>query len=171
MAKAWLSINGLYNYDPHIFDDVRFPGIENAEDKQLAIDKILLDCAELPLIYTDPVMMRRALVLWSANHYQAWERILTALTEEYNPIHNYDRNETWTDTGESTAGVMGYNSTKFTDANKVNTGNTRTGHAYGNIGVTTSAQMIEQEIDIRTRQTMLDIVVDSFKSEFCVMVY
>ena len=171
MAKAWLSINGLYNYDPHIFDDVAFPGIDEPAAKQLVIEKILLDCAELPLVYSDPFMMHRALSIWSNTHYDAWERISRALTEEYNPIHNYDRNETWTDTGESTAGVMGYNSTKFTDANKVNTGNTRTGHAYGNIGVTTSAQMIEQEIDIRTRQTMADIIVDSFKSEFCVMVY
>ena len=46
----------------------------------------------------------------------------------------------------------------------------RDGRAYGNIGVTTTQQMIEQE-----RQTvqfnMFKVIIDDFKDRFCLMIY
>ena len=168
MAKAWLSIRGLYDYDATIFDDVNFPG---ALDKSVIVDKILADNAELGLVYTDPYRIRELLRIWSKTHENAFQRIYTALTEEYNPIHNYDRNEEWEDKGEAVNGVMGYNSESFTDANRMDSGTTRKGRAWGNIGVTTSAQMIQGEIDIRTQNTYAQIISDSFRAEFCIMVY
>lgn len=43
-------------------------------------------------------------------------------------------------------------------------------HAYGNIGVTTTQQMIQQEREI-VQFDIYKFIVDDFKSEFCVMVY
>lgn len=42
--------------------------------------------------------------------------------------------------------------------------------AYGNIGVTTSQQMLEQEIDV-AKHNMIQIIIDDFKKEFCVCIY
>ena len=170
MHNAWLSINGLLNHDPTLFDEVYFPS-DDAIPKSVIVDKICMDCAELPLVYTDPDVMKKMIYVWAYTNRNSFERMWIALTEAYNPIHNYDRTEEWSDDGTALSGVMGYNSTKFTDASKVKTDNTRKGRAYGNIGVTTSAQMIEQEIDIRTAKTFAQIVSDSFKGQFCILVY
>ena len=51
------------------------------------------------------------------------------------------------------------------------TESTRKGRAYGNIGVTTSQQMIESEIDLRLKNNMYQFISDSFRENFCVMVY
>ena len=168
MHDVWLSIKGLYDYDPSIFNGCRFPGTLAKQD---IIDKILFDNAELPLVYTDPGMMKDAISLWSRINARSWERIWEALSQDYNPLHNYDRTEEWHDDGTAVTGVVGYNSSDFTDANKVDTGNNRTGHAYGNIGVTTSMDMLRQEVEGRTEIIYAQLISEAFRSEFCVMVY
>lgn len=168
MSDVRMSILGLYNYDPSIFDDVNWPG---TIDKQTIIDKILMDNAELSVVYANPYTMREMLRVWSAINQQTWQRLWNALTADYNPIHNYDRNEEWEDDGSATTGVVGYNSDRFNDANKVVSGNKRKGRAYGNIGVTTSAQMVNEEVDLRTSRNYVQILSDMFRSEFCVLVY
>ena len=93
MAQAYLTIAGLYDYDPEIFADVDFPGED--VDKDVVIDQIIYDNGELPLVYTKPDFMRKQLRRWSEVNRLTWQRIYLALNEEYNPIHNYDRNEEW----------------------------------------------------------------------------
>lgn len=46
----------------------------------------------------------------------------------------------------------------------------RDGRAYGNIGVTTTQQMIEQERNI-VLFNMIDIIIEDFKERFCLMIY
>lgn len=48
---------------------------------------------------------------------------------------------------------------------------TRNNHTSGNIGVTTSQQMLEQEIEISAKLNVMDMIVDSFKHRFCLLVY
>lgn len=50
-------------------------------------------------------------------------------------------------------------------------GTTRTNLAFGNIGVTTSQQMLTQEIDIAKIINVIPMIVDSFKNRFCLLVY
>lgn len=51
-------------------------------------------------------------------------------------------------------------------------GNTeRTMLAYGNIGVTTSQEMLTQEMEIAKIIEVVPIIIDSFKNRFCLMVY
>lgn len=183
--RSRLSILGLYNYRPDVFDDMAVP---SGLVKTRIIDTILMDCAEIGLTYANPDIMKRMIKTWSYNKLPAWERILTALEEQYNPLHNYDRHETWTDEGSASASASGSNSTKVAGFNSgtsmadrdTNTQSTssssnstgeHTGHTYGNIGVTTSAQMLQGEIDVRTANDMYDIILQSFKNQFCVQVY
>ncbi len=65
------------------------------------------------------------------------------------------------------------NSTDTENRNKTdkNTDNTvHKGRIHGNIGVTTSQQMIEEERKIVTF-TIADFIADQFMTEFCIMVY
>lgn len=57
------------------------------------------------------------------------------------------------------------------DANSVDSSqNTRTGRAHGNIGVTTSQQMLESELEI-ARFNIYDEIADLFISELCIYLY
>lgn len=56
------------------------------------------------------------------------------------------------------------------DTEKANNSVKHTGHLRGNIGVTTTQQMIEQERQI-AMYNFYEFVADSFKIHFCVMVY
>ena len=62
------------------------------------------------------------------------------------------------------------------DSNSSTTGETgenreRTLRSYGNIGVTTSQQMLESEIDLRSKYNMYHMIADTFKREICVGVW
>ena len=48
---------------------------------------------------------------------------------------------------------------------------TRNNHTSGNIGVTTSQQMLEQEIEIAAKLNVINMIVESFKNRFCLLVY
>lgn len=43
--------------------------------------------------------------------------------------------------------------------------------AYGNIGVTTSQEMLTQEMDVAKIIQVIPIIIESFKNRFCLMVY
>lgn len=66
------------------------------------------------------------------------------------------------------AGTGSYNddrsdSDEFKDTTK--------GRIHGNIGVTTSQQMLISEVDLRGKYNIYDIIAEMFVKEFCIMVY
>ena len=48
---------------------------------------------------------------------------------------------------------------------------TRNNHTSGNIGVTTSQMMLEQEIEVSAKLNVIKMIVESFKDRFCLLVY
>ena len=62
------------------------------------------------------------------------------------------------------------NSNTRTDNLSEKTNSNRTGRAHGNIGVTTSQQMLQSELDI-AKWNIYEQITDLFLSEFCIMVY
>ena len=48
---------------------------------------------------------------------------------------------------------------------------TRTSRIHGNIGVTTSQQMLEQELEVAPKLNIMNIIIESFKNRFCLLVY
>lgn len=179
--RAFLSIMGMYNNNNGIFSDFRVPiGL----DAQTAINKILFECAELGLIYTDPTLIPILIKNWTDSNIHNWEKMWEAIDAEYNPIHNYNMEESWEDSskgvgsGTSDRDVAGFNEnstlvkeSRVTDSNKSDVDSTHKGRRKGNIGVTTSQQMIEAEMNIRGKYNMYQIIADSFKRNFCVMIY
>ena len=175
-----LSILGLTNYDPTIWTYFQVPpGLT----KSYVLDSICADCAELGLVYSDPQTVKMLIKLWVAKEMPGWIRMQRALTEDYDPLFNFDRYEEYTDTGtatgtgQNTNKVAGFNqSSGMADRDRSDSSSsssstgTHKGHLYGNIGITTSAQMLEGELEIRQRN-MTDIIVKSFKDNFCIQIY
>lgn len=183
--QAMLSVLSMYAYDNTIFDELVLP---EDVDQQTIIDKICFDNAELSLLYTDPDTMKLLIKNWSTVEAPNWTRIAEALAAEYSPIENYDRYETFTDTGSSstqqstgtTRKVAGWNNdSTLTPSEGVDSSgsgsasntNTRTGHLHGNIGVTTAQDMITQEVKLRSSITLADVISSSFRKHFCIMIY
>lgn len=96
-----LTLIGMYNYDSTLFDSVTLP---DGYDKQTFIDSLLLEHGEKCVMYTDVNFMKYSLGVVSRKWYHEFERIYRALTEDYNPLHNYDRHEEYTDTTERNGG-------------------------------------------------------------------
>ncbi len=80
--------------------------------------------------------------------------------------------DTFKDTGkERSSSAAGYNGVSNERSSSASSGTeTVTTHAHGNIGVTTSAQLIQGYRDISNFCTY-DFIVQSFKDRFCVQVY
>ena len=190
MAKDTLSILGLYRANPTLFDLMVLP--EPLEsDKETLINNLLMECAEFEVLYTDVEFMKWAIGQWSNKNLEVWEKEYNTTQFEYDPIANYDRHENWTDTGHNktkstpkttvTYQEGGYNTgSGLYTTNKTESGGTdeveswndvgRTGRAYGNIGVTTTQQMIEQERE-SVKYNMFNVIIHDFQERFCLMIY
>lgn len=184
---AKLSIFGLYQYDPTIFDPLTMPG---DLDKDAFVALVMQECAELPTTYPNPDAFKTMLGYFSVRHLPSWQRIYTALTQEYNPLDNYDRYEEVTDQrdgtstgtsgGTTTNAATAYNTDNFKDTDKSTSAATSSGtsaetfthsaHIRGNIGVTTSAQMATGEIALRHTTVYREMLRD-FMDVFTVGVY
>lgn len=60
-------------------------------------NNIILECAELEVIYSAPSFFRWAVDCWAIKELPIWERMWDAIKTEYNPLENYDRREEWED--------------------------------------------------------------------------
>ena len=155
---------------------------------------------ELPLVVTNPKQFEILLDKWSSIQNVKWTRMQKAMELSYNPIENYDRMEevnskrtpdltnTYTDKNSSANTVQnfknGYNSTsqvlsdKSVSGTDIETTNKSTGNEtyhsdariHGNVGVTTSQQMLKSELDI-SDFLVANVIVEDFKNKFCIVCY
>jgi hypothetical protein len=109
-AKAKLSVLGLYQWNHNIFADMALP---EDVDGEVLTWKILEDCAEMEILYSDPEYMRASIYNWSSAMLPSWTKMQEALTAEYNPIWNKDG--TITDTMVYGQHEMQYGEDKVTD--------------------------------------------------------
>lgn len=182
-----ISILGLYEYDDTIFDDIVLP---ESLDRDELIETILFQNAELGLLYSDPALMKRAITRWSKISQYSWQKLADSLEFEYNPIWNRESTTTETESisrdgssessGDSVGKVSAYNSTDFENKDKNEISNeasmeeaserTLQRHSGGNIGVTTTQHLIDEERRI-ARYNIYDEISADFRKRFCIMVY
>lgn len=218
-----LSIMGLYEYDNSIFQGLQVP---EGLNREAVINEILLQCAELEIMYPNIDIMKLAITTWSIANQYTWQKLYDTMVVDYNPIWNVDANVTETLTGTEnrdiersgsgsnnrtvnladneavnitdTEAVKGFNSDTWAEShknNKAGTDNiahtgtdniaiadsesvdddltrseTRTQRRTGNIGVTTTQQMLEQERAI-AEFNMISYIAQSFKQRFCLLIY
>ena len=217
--QAKLTLIGMYNYlyDEDNDEDILFQNFFVPDDTfnpDLLINNILLRGGPFELMYPDADFMIQMIGAWCAKWQGTMQRWWDAFDQTYSPISNYDRNESWTDTGSGTGSgsssgtssnttsgttggtdegtVSAFNVSTYSPKDKhttsgtssdtssgTNSGQTsssysnslsRTGHIYGNIGVTTNQQMIQAELDLY-KQNLYDELADVFIMEFCIPVY
>lgn len=177
-VKAKLSVLGLYQWNNRIFADMALP---EDVDGEILTWKILEECADLEVLYTDPDYMRASIYNWSSTMLPSWEKMQDALTAEYNPIWNKDGTirETYIYgkmTGSSKDKVAGFNSdTTHERAEAEMTQESHTDNItrteQGNIGVTESSAMVRHEVELRSDFNIYSIIANDFKKHYCLLIY
>ena len=195
MIDAGISVLGLYGYDSELFDLMELP---DGVDRTTVISRILMKCANLACMYTNPDFVKVAIQIWSKSKFWTWEKLQKTTEFEYNPIWNKDGTITETHEygarsvtenrgqRESTSEdkIAGFNSAEYSNADKSTVTDaaavdstseaaredTITREEKGNIGITTTQQMIKEERDI-SDFSIYDYIAEDFKKEFCILVY
>lgn len=245
MLRASIDLLGLYNYDNTVLSTLVLPTDEEGHDlidRSTLTDNLLMETAELELIYGSVPFMKTAIGAWSAKQVEVWTKLYETMHYEYNPIWNKDGtidetithnlagtdnrtqditrtdnlmhsedytrtdNLAHTDDATTTTDVYGYNSstgapktlvtvdndtsdtgTQRNAGTSSNTGTVRNAGTdnrstsdtgtittsrteQGNIGVTTTQEMIKQERDV-VQFNVMDYIINDFKRRFCLMVY
>lgn len=237
------SITALLRWDNTLWEHFEVP---EGVDKELVIDTIILRAGNRPLLHTNPGYMKWAHGVWSRRMLPVWKKLIATTEYDYNPIHNYDRKEEYTDEREigrktgvsagyedNTQGTLNNEREEFTNTHNTRADNTsvthtvsaentdtyqpdyqdttdgdvrdnggsdstatdsgkdtshstgtstqvgaettdekfkHTAHLYGNIGVTTTQQMIMAEREV-VRFNIIDEIVDNWIEEFCLYVW
>lgn len=192
--RATISVAALWNYDNNVFELFALP--PNVS-RDTVINNILYETQELECAIPDPDRLREVIGYWSSKQLPIWVKLQNTLNLDYDPIANYDRTETETisheETGSDTSSggdtTHGYTA-GFNDAGTYanvpasktvsELGSTvdsersftdsRTMNARGNIGVTTTQEMIQQEREV-SQFSLIDYIVNDFKNQFCLLVY
>ena len=195
MATAKITLQGMENYaravEKSIFDSFTLPeGI----DEETVKDSIMFEAGDFGIVYADLDYMIDAIGMWCKKWNYTFAKWLKAISVEYEPLENYRRTEHWDDTGSNSGNskTTGSNQNDYkvttyendtlhqrdrtNDTGTSNTdasgsyANKRDGLAYGNIGVTTSQQMLEAELEV-ARWNLIEQITDMFIRDFCILVY
>ena len=195
MSRAKITLIGLNNYcvarGYSLFDQVLLP---SGIDRDMLIHAILLRAGEFEVLYPNPDFMQDVINSLFKRWYKTFAKWEKALNIEYDPLSNYDRKEEWSDSSKAdtstdsssnsddTLKVSSYDSDMMHDkersigkndsniTSRSNANNKRTGRAYGNIGVTTSQQMLDAELTI-ARFNLYNQIADIIVRDICIMVY
>lgn len=181
--SAQMSLWGLYQVDPTILDGLILPTGMDADNLK---DNLLLETESMEILYPNTLFLKMAIQVWAAERLEVWQKLYDTTQLEYNPLDNYDRYEesissntggasgSTTVTGSATA----YNSDDFADvsksvsagSNQSNSSGTYTSRVHGNIGVTSSMELVTRQRDV-VQFCMTEYIINDFITRFCVGVY
>ena len=113
---AVLSIMGMYNYDNTVLDGLvnnlpspdkvpvdSYPDLYYTPeplDSDALVGELLLECAELEVLYPSIRTMAQAVNVWAITHKNVWQNYYNTMWYKYNPIWNKDGIITRTETEE-----------------------------------------------------------------------
>ena len=196
MLQPRMTLYGMYQYDPTLFDGVVLP---DGMDKTLMVNQIIRQSGDLFPYYQVPPQVKSAITEWFTRRKDNFSKLWQGFTAEYNPIENYDRQEDSTETPNIThtlsnsgqdastneADVQGYNGTDYVPNSRTKSSGTSstngtdtesgtrtyTSRIHGNIGVTTSAQMLEGELNLRRSLDIYALIAEEFENDNLIQVY
>lgn len=234
MSWSKLTLIGMNNYIDSIGGDLfALLSLPEGIEKDILCNTILSRGGEFEVIYSDPEFMASQIGYWSRRCYRTFDKWITALNIEYDPLYNYDRYEEWSDnksldknfsgsilqvggatdtnnllqstntdiesvvkrsamdsdeyqpktkesmTGDADTNTISNtgtvtrsenNTTGTTNQEGVTEDASHSGHLYGNIGVTTSQQMLQSELDI-AKWNIYEKITDLFLQEFVIPIF
>lgn len=198
--RAYISVLGLYRANPDLFQYLTLPTYEKEEDDgnggtitvtydyldtDALIYNLLMECAELEVIYPDADFMMDAIGAWSYMRVHTWEKYAGVLYEDYDPFINIKRHEVrvieedrdlasgltvnvnaWDDSSDD--GVL-RNKQSGTDTGNVTT--TETTDLEGDSAITDAQDVARKEIELRQKYDLYNLIIKEFKQRFCLLVY
>ena len=175
-------ILAIIDWDPTVFDNMEIPEDEDGNDVadlQDIVDHILMKYGNAPLFCPDPAVLKYYITAWSKRRVSIWERFYRAITEEYDPLENYDRHEKADDDFSPGATyeqqISADNATTYqADRKSVSSGKDQRdfeSHIHGNIGTVTSQSMLQAEMNIVSKLDLIDFIADDWHAEFNLMIY
>lgn len=195
---ATIPLIGLYNYDPTIFSGLHVPTAADLDPDLEYIDnlpvlndsdlitELLAEIGELSPVYSDPDVLRQFITTWSRIWKPVWTKLWQTSIYKYNPIWNKDGKYTEERSGNGattygrtdTNNVTGFDTNSFSP-NEQNVAGGKDSNTYsdkltrtesGNIGVTTTQQMLKEEREAAAFN-IYSYIIEAFKKRFCIMVY
>ena len=196
MSSSKLTLMGIYQWNNELFKNLELP---ESLDASILIDNILVRSGEFEVLYADFEFNQYMIGAWSRKWADTFKRWVDALAIEYAPLENYDRKEDWTDTRNGHTSGETSGRTNSTTTNKVSAydagdnlttkdantlvgadsssssgesheGAKHDGRIHGNIGVTTSQQMLREELDLGY-WNIYEKITDLFLTEFTIPIY
>lgn len=164
----------LYNMlqiDETIFDNIK---LYEKIDKETCICEIEKRCLTLTVNCDFPSLFKSFVEQFFRKNYDIFRELWETKLYEYNPIENYDRTETSehiiSNSGEQKISAM--NSSEYQPDSSASSDGSDVFNArvHGNIGVTTSQQMIEAQREL-VRYDFYEEVARMFEDELCVSNY
>ena len=170
-----LTLMGMLNYQNDLLNGLQVPGCSS----EMIYETIVMKMGDLYPYYQVPLVLKKLITVWSLQHQMEWEKIYKSLTAEYNPIENYDRQETWEDnsngvtenstefsnSGHSdstdTMNKSGFNTDGFSpDSQAVGVSNNNTGGKTSgngkNSNVSTHSGRVHGNVGVTTNQQMIE---------------
>ena len=199
MSKAKFTLIGSYQYYNNAGGDLfELMDLPTGINKDTLCSNILLQGGEFEVQYGNPQFIHNAIGIWSKAWKESFQRWVDALAIEYAPLENYDRMEHWTDEldglGSSQATGTADNTTERTKSaydsssyqpydkvvsdtdttdnvsTTVNNDSEHNGRIHGNIGVTSSQELLNQELDLGY-WNLYQRITQLFLQEFVIPVY
>lgn len=131
--NTYYTVRGLYRNFTEMFDGLYLKPITlQLIDKDILIDNIIDRFGAMEIAYTDPYELQEVIGYWSRSRAESWERIADALTQKYNPIHNYDRREEILHENENEVERTNDKTVSYTGTVKTETDNTTTDNGKHN---------------------------------------
>ena len=100
----------------------------------------------------DPTQLHAQIIAWAADHKANWERIYLALSEEYNPIYNYFREELGSEEIAKHKGTRRSSAYKDTETPGVSVTNTGSVVAYDTNQESETGKSVQAPQGTNTRQ-------------------
>ena len=150
----------LWELSEHkLFDDIRLPaGI----DKEILINTIFDECAEFEPLTIDVDLMKAKINNFFARNYDNFNRLYQYTQIEYNPIENYSRYSNTTSNNTNENKISAYDSADYQNNMLTTDGNISSDHTHGNIGVTTTVQMLEEDTNYWNKYNMYKMIAEKF---------
>ena len=191
MSLCKITLLGLYEFDNDLFVNLTMPTITVPADhdpvvvlpsKDTLVSVILEKSADFPALYPDVDFMKFMIGVWAKNCEYMMRKLWETQMYNYNPIYNYDKTGSISRTSSASSGgtVTGsqtaFNTDSFKDTGKTVSSDSASGSetitesAAGNIGVTSTMQLLQEQRELSMFK-WYDIVSDDFINKFCVQIY
>ena len=180
-----LSLLGLYNYDQTLFDDLHLP---DGIDHDTIVNGLLLETAELEVLYPDADICKLAIDTYSAMRLHAWQNMYNVLyRSNYDPFTNVERHEerrvnqdrSRNNSGNGELKVSAYNETAYQNREKTESAETEsenmqtveTFDVKGDSAISDTQDLIEKEMNLRETYELNQIIIRDLRDRLCLAVY